>query len=391
VKLTPAQLSLLARQIPEAEAAGRTRAFVIGGENLQDGALRFWQEAAPETALINEYGPTEAVVGCAVYRMPAGLDLAGSVPIGTPIANARLYGVDEQLQPVPVGAAGELLIASVALARGYLGRPDLTAERFVPDPWSGEPGGRLYRTGDLVVRWADGNLVFVGRNDHQIKVRGYRVELGEVEAALVRQAGVREAAVLLRDDGPGEAALVAYVAPAPPPSPDAPPAPGPEELKSRLRLSLPEYMVPATFVFLDALPVTPNGKVDRRALPAPDRRRPGRLELVSPQTDLQKTIADVWRSVLHLEEVGIHDSFFELGGSSLTLFEAYSRLNRILDRKLNLLDLMHRPTIASLAAYLSAPADVDTGDGAAEDRGGTLKAGEDRLRRQLERLRQMPR
>ena len=195
VKITPAHLQLLGQQLAPHEAAGRTRAFVVGGEQLTDEHLAFWRENAPETLVINEYGPTETVVGCCVYRVPRGEPSPGAVPIGRPIANTRLYVLDARLEPAPVGVPGELYIGGDGVARGYLGRPGLTAERFVPDPF-GPPGGRLYRTGDRA-RWrAGGELEYLGRGDDQVKVRGYRVELGEVEAAVARHPGVREAAVV---------------------------------------------------------------------------------------------------------------------------------------------------------------------------------------------------
>ena len=209
VKITPAHLQLLSQQLSPQEAAGRTRAFIIGGENLLAESLAFWQAFAPETRLVNEYGPTETVVGCCVYQVPPGRHTSGSIPIGRPIANTQMYLLDRQLQPVPIGVPGEVYIGGAGVARGYLNRPELTAERFIPNLYSEEPGSRLYKTGDLARYLSDGNIAFLGRLDHQVKVRGFRVELGEVETVLREHPAVREALVLAQED----ARLVAYVVP----------------------------------------------------------------------------------------------------------------------------------------------------------------------------------
>ena len=211
VKITPAHLRWLGDQVDPREAGGRTRAFVIGGEQLREEHISFWREHAPETELINEYGPTETVVGCCVYRVPRDEAISGAVPIGRPIANTRLYVADRNLEPVPVGVPGELYIGGAGVARGYLNRPGLTAERFIPDPFGSEPGGRVYRTGDLA-RWRpDGNLEYLGRVDRQVKVRGYRIEPGEIEEALARHPAVRDTVVVAREDAPDDRRLVAYL------------------------------------------------------------------------------------------------------------------------------------------------------------------------------------
>ena len=265
VKITPAHLRLLGDQMDARDVRGRTRAFVIGGEQLREEHVAFWRQHAPDTHLINEYGPTETVVGCCVYRVPRDQAISGAIPIGRPIANTRLYVANRNLEPMPIGVPGELFIGGAGVARGYLNRPGLTAERFVPDPFGNEPGSRLYRTGDLA-RWrSDGNLECLGRVDRQVKIRGYRIEPGEIEQALARHPAVRETAVVAREDVPDDRRLVAYLTIA-----DDLPSPASSELRQFLRNSLPEPMIPSAFVVLEALPLTPNGKVDREALPAPE-------------------------------------------------------------------------------------------------------------------------
>ncbi|HAJ59259.1 MAG TPA: non-ribosomal peptide synthetase [Cyanobacteria bacterium UBA8543] len=380
VKLTPAQLTLLGQQFSAQEAAGRTQALIIGGENLLAEHIAFWQNAAPDTALINEYGPTETVVGCCVYQVPKGQHHSGVIPIGRPIANTQLYVLDRYLQPMPVGVPGELYIGGLGLARGYLNRPDLTADKFIPDPFSNQPGARLYRTGDLAYHRPDGNLELIGRIDHQVKLRGFRVELGEVEAAVSEHPAVREAVVLAREDRPGDQRLVAYVVPYPRQTLDLlheylEPHPNPpltkeelkgvipiqarsllttNELKAFLKAKLPEYMVPDAFVMLDALPLTLHGKVDRRSLRAPESDRPELdVAYIMPKTELEQTIAAIWQDVLHLETVGIHDNFFDLGGHSLLMLQVHCQLQERLKQNLTAIELFEHPTIARLAKHLS--------------------------------------
>jgi amino acid adenylation domain-containing protein len=293
--------------------------------------------------LWNVYGPTETAIWSSVGKVAQG---GGPVLLGAPIANTRFAVVDRDFRPVPVGIPGELWIAGDGLARGYLNRADLTAERFVPDPFAAKPGARLYRTGDLV-RWRpSGELEFLGRIDHQVKVRGFRIELGEIEAALLRHESVAAAAVVVREDA-GDKRLVAYLAG----GGECPPA---AELRQYLNRLLPDYMVPSAFVVLDALPLTPSGKVDRKALPAPEGTRESAVATayVDPRSELERTIAAVWRDVLKLERVGADDNFFDLGGHSLLAAQVHARLGEILGRELALVDLFRYPTVASLAAFL---------------------------------------
>jgi len=345
VKITPAQLELLSHQLSAAEAAACTQAFIIGGENLRAEQLNFWREFAPQTQLVNEYGPTETVVGCCVYTVASGDPRSGSVPIGRPIINTQLYILDGQQQPVPIGVVGELYIGGAGVARGYLNRPELTAERFIPDPFCPDPQARLYRTGDLACYRADGVIEFLGRIDHQVKLRGYRIELGEIEAALSQCPGVRESFVLAREDQPGDQRLVAYLVPEGDP-------PDPAALRAALKQQLPEYMVPTGFVVLEALPLTVNGKVDRGALPAPEPTNQG-AAYAAPETGLEQAIADIWQRVLRLERVGRHDNFFDLGGHSLLAVQVHSQLQEALQRPIAMVDLFQYPTVHGLAQYLS--------------------------------------
>ncbi|WP_213781847.1 amino acid adenylation domain-containing protein, partial [Caballeronia sp. dw_276] len=310
VKLTPSHLKALLSLGVRGAATGVS---VSGGEALGREVVRAWQSAHPGAVLVNHYGPTETTVGVCTYRVPAGWTGPGSTaPIGRPLANTRLYVLDSRLGPVPVGVAGELYIAGEGVARGYLNRAELTAERFVPDPF-GEPGQRMYASGDRVRRLADGNLEYQGRTDGQVKVRGFRIEPGEIEAALMALPQVRQAAVVAREDGTGEAAqrLVAYVVT----DADAGNTTEAEALRAALRETLPEYMVPVHYMMLDALPLTANGKLDRRALPAPELKRSGTY--VAPRTDTERELAAIWSQVLRIGRVGLHDDFFELGGHSL--------------------------------------------------------------------------
>ena len=264
VKITPTHLDALAQRVLS-EGGGWASVFVIGGESLSVSTVRLWHRIQPDIRLVNEYGPTETVVGCVAYDIPKELNLTEVVPIGRPIANTQLYILDKHGEPVPVGVAGELYIGGAGVARGYWNRPELTAERFLMDPFVDEVGARMYRTGD-VGRWlADGNIEFLGRNDEQIKIRGYRIELGEIEAVLGGHEGVKEAVVVVREEEPGEKRLVAYYTC----KEGMDGGVGAEQLRVHLSAQLPEYMIPAAYVRLERMPLTANGKLDRKGLPAP--------------------------------------------------------------------------------------------------------------------------
>jgi amino acid adenylation domain-containing protein len=349
IKITPTQLEVLNLSVSPADATRWVRTLVVGAEALRGDIVSLWQQQATETVLLNEYGPTETVVGCSIYALPPSQPLTGIVPIGLPIANTQFYVLDAYLQPVPIGVPGELYIGGDGLAWGYLNRPDLTALAFIPHPFSQIPGARLYKTGDLVRYLPDraGNIEFLGRIDDQVKVRGFRVELGEVEATLAEHAGVREVAVVARVQE-GSKHLVAYVVPA------QPGLTGPQ-LREFLRTKLPEYMLPSAFILLDALPLTPHGKLDRHALPAPTPARP---ELASayaaPRTPVEEILADIWADVLHLERVGVHDDFFELGGHSLLATQMVSRVRQAFQVELPLRLLFEAPTVAELVQDIRA-------------------------------------
>jgi acyl carrier protein len=269
----------------------------------------------------------------------------GELPIGRPIANTQVYILDQQLQPVAIGVPGELHIGGAGLARGYLNRPELTEEKFIPNSFSNHPDARLYKTGDLVRYLSDGNIEYIGRIDNQVKIRGFRVELGEIEAVLVQHPAVQQAVVLAREYIPGDKRLVAYVILNPKQASTTS-----SELRSFLKERLPNYMVPSAFVMLEALPMTPNGKVNHRALPDPDWRRPD-LEgtFVAPRTPVEQQISEIWAQVLGLERVSIHDNFFELGGHSLLATQVISRLRQTFQVEIPLRTLFELANVADLA------------------------------------------
>jgi amino acid adenylation domain-containing protein len=348
---TPSAFSaLLATEASAADETGPAlRLVVLAGEALQPETLRPWLDRQEQThpAVINMYGTTETTVH-STYRLLglADLDPASGSPVGVPIAGVGVWVLDGELQPVPVGVAGQVYIGGAGVARGYLGRPGLTAERFVPDPFAvdGHPG-RLYRTGDRA-RWrADGSLEFLGRLDHQLKVRGFRIEPAEVEAALTAHPAVRQAVVTARADPGGGDQLVAYLVGAERASV--------EGLRSWLERRLPAWMVPSVFVWLEALPLTPSGKLDRRALPAPPPARPELAEgFVGPRTPAERALAEIWCEVLGLERVGIHDDFFDLGGHSLLAVQVLARLRRVFCIDLPVQKLFSSRTIERLGSVV---------------------------------------
>jgi len=351
---------------------------IAGSEQLQvTQAIEEFFRLTKDGSLHNEYGPSETHVVTAL-SLPESPDLwPGRPPIGRPISNTQIYLLDSFLQPVPIGVAGELYIGGVNLARGYLGRPDLTAERFVPDPYSDRLGARLYKTGDLARYHADGNIEFIGRMDNQVKIRGYRIELGEIEAVLNEYHLVRECVVMAEPDKSGSNRLMAYFVAS------GETAPKVEELRAFLGQKLPEYMIPSAFVVLDAMPLTPGRKIDRRALPNLTGIRPDLdAAFVPPRNSMEKSIAAIWEQVLDLEQIGVHDNFFDLGGHSLLMAQVYDRLQKVVDKKISMVELLEYPTISSLARFLN------------KDRGGQplkrsdegiekLKEGKSRLQQQF--------
>jgi amino acid adenylation domain-containing protein len=293
----------------------------------------------------NVYGPTETTIWSTAHRVKRG---DSPVPIGRPIANTQTYVLDANGEPVPIGVPGELYIGGAGVAKGYIDRPELTAERFVRDRFSDDRNARLYRTGDIARFRTDGTLEFLGRADNQVKVRGFRIELGEVESVLAANPAIAQAVVAVREDQPGSRHLAAYVRPV------AGPAPSGSELRAFVGERLPDYMVPSTFTELEAFPLTPNGKVDRQRLPAPDGRRAGSAgSLVAPRSQLEHAIAQVWRDVLRVEEVGVDDNFFDLGGYSLLLVRVQTKLREMLDLEVPIVEMFQYPTIRTLAAHFA--------------------------------------
>lgn len=334
------------------------RYIFCGGEALPlDLQERFFARFNLENVLHNVYGPTEASIDATFWPCQRGT-LYPIAPIGRPIANTQIYILDSQLQPVPIGASGELHIGGAGLADGYLNRPELTAEKFIPHPHSDQPGARLYKTGDLARYLPDGNIEFLGRIDHQVKIRGFRIELGEIEAVLNQHPAVKQSVTIAREDIPGDRRLVAYIVPqhqaAGLASGLAPGlAPGLGEIRSFLKERLPEYMVPAAFVMLETLPLTPNGKVDRHNLPAPAPARP-ELEnsFVAPEDPIELELTQIWELSLGIQPIGIQDNFFELGGNSLLAARLLAQTEEKFQKKLPLATLLQAPTIEQLANIL---------------------------------------
>ncbi|GET38795.1 non-ribosomal peptide synthetase/type I polyketide synthase [Microseira wollei] len=348
--LTTALFNLLAREVPSAFSS--VQHLLFGGEAVE---LRWVKEVlknGPPVRLLHVYGPTESTTFTTWYLIQAVPEGAKTIPIGCPIANTHCFLLDEHLKPVPVGVPGELYIGGDGLARGYLNRPDLTSEKFIPNPISNDPRSHLYKTGDLARYLSDGNIEFLGRIDNQVKLRGFRIELGEIEAVLATHPQVQETTVIVREDIQSDKRLVAYIVPKTKTEPNAA-LPTVSELRSFLKSKLPDYMVPNAFVILEAIPLTPNGKIDRHNLPAPDQTTRPDATYVMPQTRVEQIVAAVWQEMLHVEKVGIYDNFFELGGHSLLVVQVHHKLQEILGVKLSVVEMFQYPTIHSLSEHLS--------------------------------------
>ncbi|HJX27962.1 MAG TPA: amino acid adenylation domain-containing protein, partial [Thermoanaerobaculia bacterium] len=357
LSVVPSLLRVLAESAAPGAGGGALRLVLASGEPLPWALCQRVRETFGEgVRMANQYGPSESTLTATVHPVPREVPVAGPVvgmaPAGRPIPGMRCRVLDSRLQEVPAGVAGQVFLGGAGVTRGYLNRPDLTAERFLPDPFSTEPGERLYATGDLGRQRPDGLLEIQGRIDHQVKIRGIRVEPGEIEAALLALEGVREAVVVVRDApaerGSGDRRLIAYVVGNVEGNVEAD---GPSSFREQLRERLPDYMVPAAFVMLPALPLTPNGKVDRKALPAPEQQAAGEI-YVAPRTPLEEVLAGIWAELLGLERVGIHDDFFAIGGQSLLAAQVIAQVREIFPGELPLRALFAGPTVAGLAAAL---------------------------------------
>jgi amino acid adenylation domain-containing protein len=360
LKIVPSHLASLLASAPPQSILPR-QLLILGGEAATWDLIEQIQQQAPNCRILNHYGPTEATVGTLTYIVEPHEQLgfhpqSNTVPIGRPLANTQVYLLDHQLQPVPVGVTGELYIGGAGLARGYLNRSQLTAERFIPNPYFSKTPlasnqkleTRLYRSGDFARYLPDGNIEFIGRVDRQVKLRGFRIELGEIESLICQYPHVQQAVVVLQEQHKGNQRLVAYVVLKSQNTLTT------GELRKFLTQKLPEYMIPSAFVILKALPLTPNGKVDFHALPEPDTySRELAATYQPPQTELEQTIATIWQELLNVEKVGINDNFFELGGHSLLLVQIHSKLQKTINQALSITDLFAYPTISSLAKYLT--------------------------------------
>ncbi len=354
LKITPSHFDAIAHPASAARICPREM-LVFGGEALPVEIARGAAADSAQCRVFNHYGPTEATVGVLMYAFEDIGPDPSSVPLGRPIPNTQIFLLDSALEPVPVGISGELYIGGAGLARGYLGRPDQTAERFIPNPF-GVAGERLYRTGDLARYRPDGAIEFLGRIDHQVKIRGYRIELGEIEATLSQIADVRASAVVAHEDSAGGARAVAYVAA----------NEGAQltsaDLRAALRRNLPEYMVPSTFVFVDSLPLTQNGKIDRKALPAPDFEARATRRYVAPRTSTEEALCRIWADVLGLERVGVEDNFFQLGGHSLLAVQATARISHAMSISLPLRVFYEADTLSTVAEAVEILAELKQHD-----------------------------
>jgi len=336
------ELSESSLRLPES-----LRIVIVGGEKASSAKLAAWRKVAgSRVRWVNTYGPTETSVIVTAFEPENSEEIPAILPIGRPIANTKIHILDPNLQPLPVGISGDLYVSGPGLARGYLNRPEVTAEKFIPDPFSAQPGARMYKTGDVARYLASGEIEFAGRTDDQVKIRGYRVELKEIESVLGSFAGVREVVVVARESE-GEKNLVAYVVPSREQTPTG------SELRSYLKQRLPHYMVPSAFVLLEAMPKTPNGKVDRRGMPAPkpaDFTEPN--EYIAPTDELEKQLTKIWAAVLSKDSIGIRDNFFDLGGHSLLAARLMHRIEQMLGQRLPLAALLQAPTVEQFASLL---------------------------------------
>jgi len=352
LKIVPSHLMMLLTAAQPEHVLPR-RWLVLGGETASQQLIAQIQRLAPDCMILNHYGPTETTVGVLTYPVESDVfdRYITTIPLGYPLRNTRVYILDRKHHPVRAGEPGELYIGGASLARGYLDHPDLTAERFIPNPFGAALGERLYKTGDRACQLPNGALTFLGRVDHQVKIRGFRIELGEIETALMQHPSVQAAIALAREDEAGDRQLVAYVVPLAEQSLTT------SDLRAFLRLTLPDYMLPTAFVLLTSLPLTPNGKIDRHALPVPDSVRSNHdATFVAPRTPVESLLADMWADILGCANIGIYDNFFDLGGHSLLAAQVLMRMRAMFQVELSLRSLFDTPTVVGLAETLIARA-----------------------------------
>jgi amino acid adenylation domain-containing protein len=354
VKITPLHLQMLGRRLEGKSLLAHVAIFVVGGEALPVETVALWRRLSPASRIVNEYGPTETVVGCITYDAAFAAVGDKDVPIGRPIANTHIYLLDRHLQPVPLGVTGEIYIGGAGVGRGYLNRAELTSERFLQDSFVSHSGARMYRTGDLARYGQDGNLEYLGRNDFQLKIRGFRIEPGEIEVKLASYPGVRDAVVTASADVTGSKRLIAYF------TATSHDEPTPAELRIYLSSVLPDYMVPAAFIRLDALPLTSNGKLDRRALPAPEQSALIAHVYEAPQGEAENIMAAIWQDLLQVQRVGRQDHFFELGGHSLLVVSLIGLLQKQ-GMQLNVRAVFAAPTLQTMAAIAVRDGNNGTG------------------------------
>jgi natural product biosynthesis luciferase-like monooxygenase protein len=369
LQCTPSMARMLLLDPASRAALGRLRAMFVGGEALPAALATELVDALEGGELWNMYGPTETTVWSTVARIERPVE---TVTIGRPIANTRIYILDSSKQPVPPGLPGDLYIGGEGVARGYWKRPDLTADRFVPDPFVRTPGARVYATGDVARYRDDGTIDFLGRSDHQVKIRGHRIELGEIEAAMTALDAVRDAVVVAREDRAGDKRLVAYVIPQTGAVRDG------AALRASLAAQMPDFLVPAHVVFLDAFPLTPNNKIDRRALPSVQDAAAAPRVMATPATQTEEIVVEIWREVLRSDGVGTDDNFFDIGGDSLLAAQVLSLLRGRLSQPVSLTDLFRFPTVRTLAAHL----------GGSSSTASTLAGSNDRAKARQEAMKQ---
>src|SRR5262249_38327987 len=351
LQCTPSLATMLLASPESRESLEKIRVLLVGGEALPVHVARQLLDLLRDGIVINRYGPTETTIWSATHRLD-GVD--GTVPIGRPIANTQMYVLDSALTPTPLGVPGELYIGGDGVAHGYLKRPGLTSERFLADPFRNAPGALLYRTGDVARFRTDGALEFLGRVDHQVKIRGHRIELGEIEVTLGTHPAVRSAVVIAREDRPGDQRLVAYVVPRP--SVRTVEA----ELREHLKKHLPEFMLPSHFVVLPELPLTPNKKVDRKALPPPDQvQTESGSDHAPPQGAVEARIARTWQDLLGVRHVGRNDNFFDLGGHSLLAVQLHRRLRDQFHCEVAIEDVFRFPSVRLLAERIGGRDDAE--------------------------------